>query len=166
MGIFPPENADSIALLSNVHLNGPQISGRELAAMSLAQIWAGNSKLPPREEMDVWVSQHQEWLRGKLEEVPQRFKGEMKSLEWHTFIHKMAGTEVYDHVGWSWKAWKLWWNDPVLYKAMVYGVATAHSNRLFETGKRSAWSGARQAILDVDAEVTQMKEAAKKVKGS
>jgi dimethylaniline monooxygenase (N-oxide forming) len=81
-----------------------------------------------------------------------------------TYVHDAAGTGLYDTIGWSWKAWKLWWPDPELYMALAHGSATAHGFRLFENGKRAVWKDARQAILDVNAEVKRLKEVAEKKK--
>ena len=164
MGIFPPEHADSLAIISNVHLNGPQIPGRELSALAAAQIWAGNSSLPSRAEMDAWVRKHQDWLRKRIARAYGHHRGQVSSLPWFRFVHDAAGTGLYDNIGWSWKAWKLWWSDRELYEALAHGVTTAHGNRLFATGKRAVWKDARQAILDVNAEVKRLKEAAKKKK--
>jgi len=160
MGIFPPEHADSVAIISNVHLNGPQIPGRELAAMAVAQIWAGNSSLPSKPSMDAWVGKHQEWLGKRIARAHGLHRGEVPSIQWMYFVHDAAGTALYDNIGWSWKAWKLWWSDRELYKALAHGPATSHGFRVFETGKRAVWKNARQAVLDVNAEVKRLKEAA------
>jgi len=122
MGIFPPEHADSVAIISNVHLNAPQIPGRELAAMAVAQIWAGNSSLPSKSAMDAWVHKHQEWLRKRIARAHNLNHGDVLSREWNYFVHDAAGTGLYDNIGWSWKAWKLWWSDPELYKALAHGL--------------------------------------------
>jgi dimethylaniline monooxygenase (N-oxide forming) len=164
MGIFPPEHADSVAIISNVHLNAPQIPGRELAAMAVAQIWAGNTSLPSKPAMDAWVRKHHDWLRKRIARAHNLNRGDVLSREWNYFVHDAAGTGLYDNIGWSWKAWKLWWSDPELYKALAHGPATAHGFRVFETGKRAVWKDARQAILDVNAEVKRLKEVAEKKK--
>lgn len=162
MGIFPPEHADSLAIVSNVHLNAAQIPGRELAAMALAQIWIGNSALPSRPAMDAWVRTHQDWLWKRIAKAYGNYRGDVLSIQWMKFVHDAAGTALYDNIGWSWNAWKLWWKDAELYKALAHGVATPHAFRLFETGKRSAWEGARQAILDANSQVRQLKETTQK----
>lgn len=164
MGIFPPEHADSVAHLSNVHLNGPQIPGRELAAMAVAQIWAGNSSLPSKPAMDAWVRKHQVWLGKRIARAHGLYRGEVLSAQWMHFCHDAAGTGLYDHIGWSWKAWKLWWSDPKFYRALAHGTANSHGFRVFETGKRPVWDNARQAVLDVDAELKELKNAAKSKK--
>jgi dimethylaniline monooxygenase (N-oxide forming) len=162
MGIFPPEHANSVAVISNVHLNGAQIPGRELAAMAVAQIWAGNSSLPERPAMDAWVRKHQEWLGKRIARAHGLHRGEVPSIQWMYFVHDAAGTGLYDNIGWSWKAWKLWWSDRELYNVLAHGLATSHGLRVFDTGKRSVWKGARQALLDVDSEVKRLKETAAK----
>ena len=42
--------------------------------------------------------------------------------------------------------------NPKLYLLMAYGVCTPHLYRYFETGKRKAWPGAREAIERVNRE--------------
>jgi len=164
MGIFPPEHADSVAVISNVHLNGPQIPGRELTAMAVAQIWAGNSSLPSRYAMNEWVDKHQLWLGKRIERAHGLHRGDVLNREWMYFVHEAAGTGLFEHLGWSWKAWLLWWKDRELYKMLAHGIATPHGHRVFETGKRQAWSGARQAVMDVNDEVKRLKEETGKTK--
>lgn len=96
--------------------------------------------------------------------MPSLHRGDVPTREYMYWIHENAGTGVYDHIGWSWNAWKLWWNDRELYKALAHGTATPYANRLFETGKRPAWKDARQTVLDVDAQVRQLKETVKQQK--
>ncbi|KPM41802.1 hypothetical protein AK830_g4685 [Neonectria ditissima] len=165
MGIFPPEHADSLALISNVHLNGPQIQGRELAAMSVAQIWAGNSTLPSPSVMDEWIRRHNAWLFKRLAKSPGANRGDVKSIDWQTFVHEAAGTGVLDNIGWGWKAWALWWRDSQLYRALAHGPSTGYGLRLFETGKRAQWAGARKAVLDAYEEMQKIKKGGKEVKG-
>lgn len=162
MNIFPPEHADSIAVVSFTHVNGAQPPARELTAMAVAQIWAGNYALPSKAEMNTWIRNHDQWRRPRMEKEPNLHQGDLVTRPWMYFLHEAAGTDMYDHIGWSWKAWKLWWSDRELYNALAHGPATAHGHRLFETGKRRAWSGARQAIVDVAAEVEELKAGKQK----
>ena len=141
MGIFPPDYSESIAIISNVHLNGlPQIPGRELAAMAVAQIWAGNSTLPSKPAMNAWIEKHQRWLRGRITQAPGGSRGEVLPSQWMYFVHDMAGTGMFDHLGWSWKAWKLWLSDRKFYNALAHGPWNSYGFRVFETGKRAVWS--------------------------
>lgn len=162
MSIFPPEHADSLAVISYVHVNGPQFPARELEAMAVAQIWAGQSFLPEKSAMTAWVQKHHIWLRKRIAHAHGLHRGDVLSNEWMYFVHDAAGTGIYDNIGWSWKAWKLWWTDSELYKALAHGPMIAYGHRLFETGKRAVWKDARKAILDVSAEVKMLKEAAAK----
>jgi dimethylaniline monooxygenase (N-oxide forming) len=43
-------------------------------------------------------------------------------------------------------AWKLWWNDPGLWKLCLEGIMSPAIFRLLETGKRKCWSGAAAQI--------------------
>lgn len=164
MGIFPPEHSDSLAIMSNVHLNGPQIPGRELTAMAVAQIWQGSSILPSKPVMNDWVRKHQDWLWKRIARAHGLHRGDVLAIDWMKFVHDAAGTALYDNIGWSWSAWKLWWKDPELYKALAHGPATPHAFRLFETGKRATWEDARQAVLNVNTEISSLKETKKKEK--
>lgn len=157
MNIFPPQYADSMAVMSFTHVNGAQPPARELTAMAIAQIWAGKSSLPSEADMNTWIRKHDEWRRPRIIREPNLHQGDLLTRPWMYFLHEKAGTDMYEHVGWSWKAWKLWWSDRELYNALAYGPATSHGHRLFETGKRNTWDGARQAILDVAAEVEELK---------
>lgn len=144
-------------MVSFTHVNGAQPPARELTAMAVAQIWAGKSTLPPKSEMIAWTKEHDQWRRPRIAREPNLHQGDIVTRPWMHFLHAAAGTELFEHVGWSWKAWKLWWSDRELYYALAYGPATAYGNRLFETGKRTAWPGARQAVLDVADEVEKLK---------
>ncbi|KAH8660304.1 flavin monooxygenase-like protein [Xylariales sp. PMI_506] len=160
MGIFPPEHPDSFAILSNVHVNAPQIPVRDLAAMALTQIWLGNSKLPDRPAMDAWLINHQAWIGARIARSHGVHRGEVPSIQYMPFLHEAAGTGLLEHLGWGPKAWKFWWSDSELYRAVAHGPSTGLAYRLFETGKRPAWEGARKAILEVQAEVDEIKKKA------
>ncbi|KPI37132.1 Dimethylaniline monooxygenase [N-oxide-forming] 5 [Cyphellophora attinorum] len=160
MNIFPPKYADSIAVASFNHVNGAQPPVRELTAMALAQIWAGNSSLPSQTKMHAWIAKHDAWRRPRITKEPNLHQGDIVTRPYMYFLHDAAGTDMYEHIGWGAKAWKLWWSDRALYNALAYGPATAYGHRLFETGKRRTWKGARQAIIDTAAEVKELQAAA------
>ena len=162
MNIFPPEHADSIAVVSFTHVNAAQPPARELTAMAVAQIWAGNSTLPSKSEMKSWIEEHYRWRRPRAVKEPNLHPGDLLTRPWMHFLHEAAGTGMLEHLGWSTKAWKFWWNDRTLYNALAHGPATSYGHRLFETGKRKTWSGARKAILDVAEEVDQLKNGKQK----
>jgi dimethylaniline monooxygenase (N-oxide forming) len=70
----------------------------------------------------------------------------VKTWEYQSFVHEAAGTGM-ENPGWGWKGWKFWFQDPKMSYMMNNGVETAHALRYFETGKRRAWPGARDAII-------------------
>lgn len=162
MNIFPPQYADSIAVVSFTHVNGAQPPARELTAMAVAQVWAGNSALPSEAEMENWTRKHDRWRRPRIVKEPNLHQGDVLTRPWMQFLHEAAGTDMFDHIGWGRKAWKLWWSDRELYNALAHGPATAHGHRLFETGKRKVWAGARKAVVGVAAEVAELKAGKQK----
>ena len=162
MNVFPPKYASSFAVASFTHVNGAQPPARELTAMALTQIWSGNSALPPVCEMETWIKNHDAWRRPRMLKEPGMHQGDILTRPWMYFLHEAAGTQMYEHVGWGWKAWALWWRDKELYNALAHGPATAYGHRLFGTGKRRVWSGARQAVVEVAKDVEELKAAAAK----
>jgi dimethylaniline monooxygenase (N-oxide forming) len=164
MNIFPPAYADSFAHISLTHLFGPQIPGRVLAAMAIPQIWANRSPLPSVATMKSWISTHQSWIRRRMAKAGPNGNGyqEVDNGEWSYFLHEAAGTGLYEHVGWGWKAWGLWWKDRELYRAIANLPICAYSYRVFDMGKRRPWDGARQALIDAYAELVELQKGAGK----
>lgn len=160
MNIFPPKYASSFAHISLTHLFGPQIPGRVLAAMAIPQIWADRSPLPSIPTMESWLSTHQSWIRKRIAKVGPNGNGyqEVDNGEWSYFLHDAAGTGLYEHVGWGWRAWRLWWNDRELYRAISSLPICAYSYRVFDMGKRMPWQGARQTILDAYKDLVELQK--------
>lgn len=150
-GIFPICYEDSVACLNYAIVMDTAATCRELSALAVAQVWAGKSKLPPRQEMHRAMDRHHLWFMARcLEtELPQ-YEGLREPAEWLRFVNDMAGTGVYEHLGWTMKGIKFWLTEPSLYKMMAWGVNSPHMYRVFETGKRKAWDGAREAIRNVN----------------
>lgn len=149
--IFPLEHADSLAFLNYCVVMESATTSREVAAMAIAQVWAGKSRLPAREEMQRQVERHQAWYVSRClrYSVPQ-YEGLIEPDTWLRFINEAAGTGVYEHFGWTWAAWIFFLREPVLYWLMAWGVCSPFIYRVFETGKRKAWPGAREAIFRVN----------------
>lgn len=151
--VFPlspdDEIRNSLAFLGHHVLGIPGFGPRELVSMSLVQIWKGNAKLPPLNEMMRWHEKTTKWHQG-LEErhgtlVPVNLVPLWDELSW---LDQTAGTGVFLHFGWfQWRSWWLWWTDNELYKMCWNGVLTPALWRLFNMGKRRTWSGARQQII-------------------
>lgn len=126
----------------------------ELVAMAIAQVWRGTSSLPSSlEEMQSW---HASWLcwradlrRRYIDEKDPvtHYAGLMEMVEYLRWYDQAAGTDVLSRWGWGWKAWRFWWSDREVYGMCADGVLSPAAWRLFETGKRKAWNGAREQIL-------------------
>ncbi|KAH7313758.1 flavin monooxygenase-like protein [Stachybotrys elegans] len=147
--IFPVDYADSLACLGYniVQINAG--TAREIASMAVAQVWAGKSKLPSRQDMMRQIERHREWFAERCRTNPsmRQCGAQIEPHEYWKFIHETAGTGLYENLGWSWPAWKFFVTSPKLYFTLAYGVLTPHLLRYFETGKRKAWDGALDAIL-------------------
>ncbi|KAH8646141.1 flavin monooxygenase-like protein [Xylariales sp. PMI_506] len=152
-GVFPPEHPDSIACLCYPLLPESDNSTRELTAMAVAQIWSGKSRLPSQAAMWAWIHEYQPWLTYGCQIFGGGCKGRLKPHHWLRWVHDAAGTGLYEHIGWwSGAAWRLWWVDRELYNLCAHGVLTPHLYRLFDTGKRKVWSGARDAIIEANCD--------------
>lgn len=46
----------------------------------------------------------------------------------------------------SWNSWKFWWQDREIYNLCKSKITSPALFRLFESGKRQAWAGARSQI--------------------
>lgn len=73
----------------------------------------------------------------------------VKQWEYQSFLHEAAGTGM-ENLGWGLQGWKFFLKDPKMSYLMNNGVETAHAFRFFETGKRKAWPGAREAIIHMN----------------
>lgn len=149
--IFALEYPDSLACLNFVVAPENAAGCRELAAMAIAQVWAGKSELPPHDVMQSHIKNHHRWFarRCATQPVPQ-LEGLIEGHSWLKFVHQTAGTGLYERLGWTWSG--VWFSlkNPSLYFTMAFGVNTPHMWRLFETGKRKAWPDALKAILHVN----------------
>ena len=149
--VFALDYPDSLAFLNYIVLYDSAATCRELAAMAIAQIWAGKSSLPSRRAMQAQIESRHSWYIQKCVNEPvKQPEGLVDADSWLRFMHDKAGTGVYDHFGWTLKG--LWFSlrHPLLYLAMAYGVNTPHLNRYFDTGKRKWWSGAEAAIWNIN----------------
>ena len=147
--IFSLEHPDSLAFIGFVFLAAPAFSIHDLASMALAQVWKGNSALPSREEMGRSVDEHAEWLCG-LAQRGRTHPAWVDWVQWTDWVNKTAGTGLEENLGWSSAGWKLWLGDHKLYSLLMDGIHSPHAFRLFETGKRKPWAGARDEIERVN----------------
>ncbi|KAM0284671.1 hypothetical protein ACHAQH_001825 [Verticillium albo-atrum] len=150
--IFPPQYAESLACTNYCIINESAAAYRELQAMAIAQVWAGNSVLPSEEAMRAQVDDYQTWLARQMLAFPATMLGKGQMYPWMRWLHDTAGTGLYEYMGWSLKGMWFWLSDRRLYNLAAWGVYSPHIYRLFNMGKRSAWQGAREAIIQVNEE--------------
>ncbi|KAF1972582.1 FAD/NAD(P)-binding domain-containing protein [Bimuria novae-zelandiae CBS 107.79] len=125
----------------------PNYSGPELLPMAVSNIFRHAHPLPSLTQMESAVDAHHAWLAARYaaDTTPGSFDRSMvKSWEFQGFLHEAAGTGM-ENLG-----------EPRLSWVMNHGVETAHAFRVFETGKRRAWEGAREAILRVNRDVASV----------
>ena len=147
MNLFPPKYAESMVMLCHSALgknNGFSFS--DVTSMAVSNIWRGNHPTPTMEEMEKQIDSHQEWVASRWRLDDKVDVSMVKTWEYQSFLHEAAGTGM-ENLGWGWKGWKFWVQDPKMSFMMNNGVETAHAFRYFETGKRRAWPGARDAII-------------------
>ncbi|KAJ5885164.1 dimethylaniline monooxygenase [Penicillium taxi] len=154
MNLFPPRWADSVAVLNYStfgRTNG--FSFADMMSMAISSAWQGIEPFPSIENMECHVDEHQRWIAKRWRIEPNTPTSAVKPWEFQGWLHRAAGTGM-ENLGWGWKGWKFWWQDREMYKLMKDGVETVHMYRFFETDRRQAWPGSRNAIVHVN-EVVQ-----------
>ena len=150
MNLFPPKHADSIVMLCYSALgknNGFSFS--DVTSMAVSNIWRHTHPIPSISEMESQVDSHQAWVASRWRLDDKIDVSMVKQWEYQAFLHDAAGTGM-ENLGWGWKGWKFFVKDPKMSWLMNNGVETAHAFRYFETGKRRAWPGAREAIIHMN----------------
>lgn len=148
--LFPPKYADSIAMLCYSALgksNGFSFS--DVTSMAVSNVWRGVHPIPPASEMEKQVDAHHDWVASRWRMDDKVDVSMVKQWEYQSFLHDAAGTGM-ENLGWGWKGWKFWFEDPKMSYMMNHGVETAHAFRFFDTGKRKQWEGAREAIIHMN----------------
>ncbi|KAL0930431.1 dimethylaniline monooxygenase 2 [Colletotrichum truncatum] len=159
--IFAVDFPDSLACTSYCTVNDNAASYRELQSMAIAQVWTGNSSLPSQAEMRQHITTYQKWLWRRFRDFPATPLGSGQPHSWMRFVHEMAGTGMYEYLGWGWKGWKFWWQDRNFYRLVAWGAYSPHMYRMFETGKRRMWPGAKEAIIKANRDRDRMFPKAK-----
>jgi dimethylaniline monooxygenase (N-oxide forming) len=153
MNTFPPKYAESICMLCySAYGKNNGFSFSDVSAMAVSNLWRGVHPLPTVEDMEKTVDAHQEWVASRWRMDDKIDVSMVKQYEFQGFLHEAAGTGM-ENLGWGWKGWKFWFQDPKMYYLMNDGVETAHAYRFFETGKRKTWPGARDAIIHMNEAV-------------
>nr|XP_036575309.1 uncharacterized protein CTRU02_14739 [Colletotrichum truncatum]KAF6781862.1 hypothetical protein CTRU02_14739 [Colletotrichum truncatum] len=134
----------SLAFMGCVVFPSPAFQLYDVASMVVTQIWKGNSPLPPQEEMERAVDKHHAWMV-ELAKKDTVFAQLVNGHEWTAWANEMAGTGINEYLGWGWKGWKFWLQEPRFCNLLMTGVYSPHVFRYFE-GKRKRWDGAKAAI--------------------
>ncbi|KAF1851377.1 FAD/NAD(P)-binding domain-containing protein [Cucurbitaria berberidis CBS 394.84] len=158
--VFSLEKPDSLAFLGNVHfaLGGFQIF--DMASQAIAQIWAGNSMLPSKAQMEIAVDKHHEWLASHAQDGHNISPGTVEAGPWIRAMDDLAGTGVNEYLGYGLKGWMFWLKDRPFCNLLMGGLWSPHIHRVFE-GKRKAWTGAKEAIERVNEVLATNRRRAK-----
>ena len=126
----------------------------DLISMALAQLWKGTYPMPSSSEMEKECDGHYRYLLGEFKKGEIAITGLTGGIEYDQWLQEVAGTGLFEKLGWSWEGWQFWWNDRKLYSLLMDGIDSPHALRLFETirGRRS-WSGAGAAIEKANKEI-------------
>ncbi|KFA67783.1 hypothetical protein S40285_04500 [Stachybotrys chlorohalonatus IBT 40285] len=147
--VFSLKAPDSLAYVGTAWFVSGAFCLADLASMCIAQVWAGNSALPPQHEMERWTDGQTKRICG-LAQRGTVIPASVPAREWLLWADATAGMGVEEHLGWSWTGWRFWWRDRRLHRMAMNGVLAAAIWRLFEGGKRKAWEGAREEIVRVN----------------
>lgn len=148
--VFSLEKPDSLAFLGNVHFAVGGFFIFDMASQAIAQVWKGTSKLPPIEKMRSAVGQHHSWLVDQAQRSVNVSPGTVDAGLWVTAMDDLAGTGINERLGYGWRGWLFWLTDTQFCHMLMDGIWSPHIHRAFETGKRKAWPGAREAIQRVN----------------
>lgn len=157
--IFPLHNdpaiRNSLAFLGQGAIAFPGFVQHEMIASSVSQIWQGKSSLPSLAEMQKWHRDYMSWR----EDTSKRYDAKstfytvlLPTADFADWLDSQAGLGIRRNFGllsrWtSSKAWRMWWTDRKLYSLCLSGVTSPAIFRLFDEGKRKAWTGARKQIF-------------------
>lgn len=171
--MFPPRWASSVAFLSWISALETAWCVCELASTAVAQIWAADTargltplpseryqkpaQLPSEAKMHASVDEYHAWWRQARVKEPSAHPGFIRPYIFYRFLHDMAGTGMYDHVGhkFSWCNLRLRWKDRNLHKCLSRGPPTSSAWRVFDMNPqgipgcgRRIWPHAREAVED------------------
>lgn len=157
---------NSLALMGHNALKIPGFAQWEVQASCISQIWQGKSSLPSFGDMRDWrrKTDTARLTTAKKYTASGTFYPVVdNSPDYPAWLDSTAGLGLRAHFGFverwtNWCAWKLWWNDRELWQLCLNGFASPAIYVLFETGKRKAWSGARERIFADNAAVKRQQE--------
>ncbi|KAK5952846.1 hypothetical protein OHC33_005965 [Knufia fluminis] len=159
--IFSLDYPDSLAFIGLAITPNPAFLIADLSSMALAQLWSrkpSSSSLPPKPEMQNWYAAHLAWVAGVRAKSPhEKFvKLTVRNGPWLSWVDEVAGLDMSRHLSYlSGDAWRFWWEDRKLCGLVLGGIFSPHMYRLFESGRRRRWEGARSAVFKVNEDVSE-----------
>jgi dimethylaniline monooxygenase (N-oxide forming) len=152
--IFPlhpdPDVRNSLAFLGQAAFPFPGFVQHEMYGLAVSQVWQGKSKLPPLMGMEQWHHDNIAW-RNKLckqHKVEGFYSVFTRAEDMTPWLNETAGTGLFEYTSlFSRKAWSFWWQDRKFYNLVTGGLFSPSIWRLFDMGKRKAWNGAKEQII-------------------
>ncbi|KAH8819268.1 flavin monooxygenase-like protein [Xylogone sp. PMI_703] len=145
-GIFSLDEPHSLAFLETYQFTLSATLNADLASMALAQVWIGNSQLPPHDQMVQAVEADLEAVitLAKKGPVMPHFRNGWRWGEW---CSRTAGTGLAERLSdEEEKAQSFRRENPQLYSMLKDGFWTPHLFRIFDEGKRKPWGEALAEI--------------------
>ncbi|KAF4912184.1 Monooxygenase aurF [Colletotrichum viniferum] len=142
--VLSEKHPESLAFMGCVAFATGAFQLYDLAAMAIVQTWKGASPLPPAKETSRIIDRQHAWITALAKErnvMPVVVNG----LEWTAWADRTAGTGVNEYLGWGWRGWKFWFQEPRFCRLLMGGIYSPHIYRYFD-GKRKKWGGARADI--------------------
>ncbi|KAH3958799.1 hypothetical protein HBH98_202490 [Parastagonospora nodorum] len=155
LNVFSARKPDSLAFIGNVYfaLGGFHIS--DMAAMAIAQVFKGASKLPAQAEIEADIKRQHVWLAGLAGYGYNISPGNVDGGPWMAKMNELGGTGVDEYLGYGLKGWWFWlWNIWFCHLLMD-GIWAPCIYRVFEGPKRKSWVGAKDAIEKMNASNTE-----------
>uniref|UniRef100_A0A7E5A2E1 Flavin-containing monooxygenase n=1 Tax=Panagrellus redivivus TaxID=6233 RepID=A0A7E5A2E1_PANRE len=140
MNMFAPELSDhnSIAILGLVQPWGSIMPISEMQARVFYDAFTGNTKLPDRDTMNIYVSKRRDSLLHRYVNTPRH----TIQVDYSKYMDELA-----DLIGAKPEIRKLALKDPLLAWKVFSGPATSYTYRLIGPKK---WDGARDAIFTTE----------------
>lgn len=157
----------SLAFQGQAAIPYPGFSQFEVQILSISQIWLGNSSLPTHATMLHWHATFLAWRNHLIKKYNARetfYTAILPFSDMADWYDKTAGLGMRQHFGYisrwtSPTALKFWWREPELYRACLNDFSSPAMFRLFETGKRRRWEGAREAIWRENGRIEESQRA-------
>lgn len=147
--IFSLQHPESLAIVGTVAFPSPAFQLYDLASMAIAQSWKDPSLLPSKPEMEMSVEAHFRWGDDILTRGPLNPRW-VHAPAWMAWAEETAGVHVSEHLGYGIKGWNFWIKNRNFCNLLQDGILSPHLYRLFPSDRRKAWSGAREAIEQVN----------------